>query len=227
MTTAHRPTFTAAREHGNEHGVWGSGGVRSMMAHARDKPNHLKMKYRSGHQLEGFLDDDRASKIYKADKLEHEAVEKPLLSAEPTLAPEPKLLLTHEPVRPGELRDYDDRDESDDDGSSDDSDDDSDDDDDELALALELEKIKKEREEERLKREAEQQAEAQAAKDAAAMTTNPLLNDEPMGAVKRKWNDDVVFRNQARGAPEKKGKTFVNDTIRNDFHKRFLAKYIH
>ena len=59
------------------------------------------------------------------------------------------------------------------------------------------------------------------------MTTNPLLNDEPMGAVKRKWNDDVVFRNQARGAPEKKGKTFVNDTIRNDFHKRFLAKYIH
>ena len=94
MTTAHRPTFTAAREHGNEHGVWGSGGVRSMMAHARDKPNHLKMKYRSGHQLEGFLDDDRASKIYKADKLEHEAVEKPLLSAEPTLAPEPKLLLT-------------------------------------------------------------------------------------------------------------------------------------
>ena len=36
----------------------------------------------------------------------------------------------------------------------------------------------------------------------------------------------VVFRHQARGAPEKKGRTFVNDTIRNDFHKRFLAKYI-
>ena len=33
-------------------------------------------------------------------------------------------------------------------------------------------------------------------------------------------------RHQARGAPEKKGRTFVNDTIRNDFHKRFLAKYI-
>ena len=223
MTTAHRPTFTAAREHGNEHGVWGSGGVRSMMNHARDRPNHLKMKYRSGHQLDGIYD-DRASKIEKADLGEDAAVERPLLSAAPTLAPEPKLLLGQEAFRPGELDAYDDRDESD--GDSDSSDDSDDDDDDELALALELEKIKKEREAERLRKEAEAAADAQAARDAAALTTNPLLNDEPSGAVKRKWNDDVVFRNQARGAPEKKGRTFINDTIRNDFHKRLLAKYI-
>mmetsp|Transcript_31246 Transcript_31246/g.96735 ORF Transcript_31246/g.96735 Transcript_31246/m.96735 type:complete len:149 (-) Transcript_31246:51-497(-) len=105
-------------------------------------------------------------------------------------------------------------------GSSSDSDDDSDDE--ELALQLELEKIKREREDERLRKEAE----ARRERDDAALTTNPLLNDNPSGAVKRKWNDDVVFRHQARGAPEKKGKTFINDTIRNDFHKRFLAKYI-
>ena len=56
MTTAHRPTWTAAREHGNEFGVYSSGGVRSAMAHARDVPNQLKMKYRTGHQLEGIAD---------------------------------------------------------------------------------------------------------------------------------------------------------------------------
>lgn len=40
-----------------------------------------------------------------------------------------------------------------------------------------------------------------------------------------RWDDDVVFKNQARGEP-KAQKRFVNDTIRNDFHKRFLQRYI-
>ena len=44
-------------------------------------------------------------------------------------------------------------------------------------------------------------------------------------AIKRKWHDDVVFRNQ-QPINEKVQKRFINDTIRNDFHKRFLAKYI-
>jgi protein CWC15 len=43
--------------------------------------------------------------------------------------------------------------------------------------------------------------------------------------IKRKWNDDVVFRNQAQSEPEVK-KRFVNDTIRNDFHRNFLRKYV-
>jgi protein CWC15 len=34
-----------------------------------------------------------------------------------------------------------------------------------------------------------------------------------------------VFKNQTRGEPERK-KRFVNDTIRSDFHRRFLNKYI-
>jgi hypothetical protein len=40
-----------------------------------------------------------------------------------------------------------------------------------------------------------------------------------------RWDDDVVFKNQARSEP-KAQKRFVNDTIRNDFHKRFLQRYI-
>lgn len=40
-----------------------------------------------------------------------------------------------------------------------------------------------------------------------------------------RWDDDVVFKNQARG--EKKArKRFINDVIRSDFHRRFLGKYI-
>lgn len=42
--------------------------------------------------------------------------------------------------------------------------------------------------------------------------------------VKRRWNDDVVFKNQARDEPKKKQR-FINDTIRNDFHRNFLAKF--
>ena len=43
--------------------------------------------------------------------------------------------------------------------------------------------------------------------------------------VKRRWDDDVVFKNQARGEP-KVQKRFINDTIRSDFHRRFLTRYI-
>jgi len=48
----------------------------------------------------------------------------------------------------------------------------------------------------------------------------------PCLQIKRRWNDDVVFRNQARDEPEHK-KRFINDTIRSDFHRSFLKKFIH
>ena len=111
--------------------------------------------------------------------------------------------------------------ESDDDSSSDD------DEDDELELLRELEKIKKEREEAR----ALQQAEEDAQKDASVVSANPLLNPSGgastgSGSIKRRWDDDVVFRNQTAGEDNKARKRFVNDTVRNDFHRRFLKKYI-
>jgi protein CWC15 len=43
--------------------------------------------------------------------------------------------------------------------------------------------------------------------------------------VKRRWDDDVVFKNQARDEPQPK-KRFINDAIRSDFHRNFLRKYI-
>lgn len=53
----------------------------------------------------------------------------------------------------------------------------------------------------------------------------PSRPADPSFALKRRWDDDVVFRNQTRGEP-KAQKRFINDTIRNDFHKRFLERYI-
>lgn len=98
----------------------------------------------------------------------------------------------------------------------------------------ELERIKSERAEEaRLKAEAEASEAFERQKDELA-TGNPLLDLATGGAgataggdfrTKRRWDDDVVFRNQARDEP-KVGKRFINDTIRSDFHKRFLNKYI-
>ena len=40
-----------------------------------------------------------------------------------------------------------------------------------------------------------------------------------------RWYDDVVFKNQTKDEP-KPVKRFINDTTRNDFHKKFLNKYV-
>ena len=112
--------------------------------------------------------------------------------------------------------------------SDEDDDEDSDDEDDEAALQAELAKIKAEREAAKQK-QAEEEAKREESKlEEAALLGNPLLaggSDDMTGKLKRKWNDDVVFRNQAKGEPGVK-KRFINDTIRNDFHKRFLNKFI-
>lgn len=146
------------------------------------------------------------------------------------------LLLTNRPeIDEEKLAAYDDRDQVDDRddfGSSEsesDEDDDDDDEDDEEAIQRELERIKREREEARRREEEERLVAEEQAKQEAAIQGNPLMN---LGAgaagsakVKRRWNDDVIFRNQAKAEPEVK-KRFVNDTIRNDFHKSFLNKYM-
>lgn len=125
----------------------------------------------------------------------------------------------------------------DEENESDSDDDESDSDDDAAALMEELERIKAQRalENERKEREREHLEEMEQ-RDELKMG-NPLLRDEMADAndggvgkkksatLKRRWDDDTVFRNQARDEP-KREKRFVNDTIRSDFHKRFLNRYI-
>lgn len=84
---------------------------------------------------------------------------------------------------------------------------------------------------------------------------NPLLNlttteTEGTFKVKRRWDDDVVFKNCAKGTfvkyytgfldeslflftmmlilgqDEKKEANFINDAIRSEFHRKFMDRYI-
>lgn len=104
---------------------------------------------------------------------------------------------------------------------------DDDDEDDTEALLAELEQIKRERAEEKARQEQQKQEEELKAKEAELVRGNPLINfNNPTNFnVKRRWDDDVVFKNQARGEA-KAPKRFINDTIRNDFHRKFLQKYM-
>ncbi|XP_004343684.1 hypothetical protein CAOG_06960 [Capsaspora owczarzaki ATCC 30864] len=43
--------------------------------------------------------------------------------------------------------------------------------------------------------------------------------------VKRGWDDDVVFKNCAKDAPTHE-KRFINDSLRSDFHRKFMDRYI-
>lgn len=118
--------------------------------------------------------------------------------------------------------------------NSDSSDDEEDDEDEEAALHAELAKIKAEREAAAQKKEQENAKEEEVRMEEAALMGNPLLNNNSAasagagssGKMKRRWNDDVVFRNQARDEPDRNKKRFINDTVRNDFHKRFLYKFV-
>lgn len=113
--------------------------------------------------------------------------------------------------------------------SSSDSDDDSDDDD-TAALLAELNKIKRERIAENEQKEAARAKEEEQIRMENILTGNPLINypAAPRGdlKVKRRWDDDVVFKNCARSEPDKKTPTFINDSLRSDFHKKFMEKYI-
>ncbi|KMZ74726.1 hypothetical protein ZOSMA_123G00750 [Zostera marina] len=107
------------------------------------------------------------------------------------------------------------------------SEDDSDDDEDDAeVLMAEIERIRKERAEEKFRKERLEQEEQLKTKEAELLRGNPLMNSANASFnVKRRWDDDVVFKNQTRGEA-KAPKRFINDTIRNDFHRKFLQKYM-
>ncbi len=117
-------------------------------------------------------------------------------------------------------------------GSNDDNDDD--DDDDTEALMAELNRIKKERAAEAARQEAERKVREEKIRVENILKGNPLLNpatSSKTGAsasavdfkVKRRWDDDVVFKNCAKLDDGKK-KDFINDTLRSEFHKKFMDR---
>ena len=109
-------------------------------------------------------------------------------------------------------------------------------DDDAEELMREYEKLKKEREEEKHLKELAKMEEIKRRQQEEVLHGNPLLNSQLSDAtssaqdggaysMKRKWYEETVFRHYARNEPVDK-KRFVNDTVRRDFHRRFLARTI-
>lgn len=218
MTTAHRPTFDPAR---------GKDDLKGPAYHQRLLPAHTQLKFRKPGQG-GAPDTTSHSRDLRAELEAAEAahfakVKGTPLASEPDTTSKRPLALTGadagEEEEDAEAKrrkileetraiDADDTDSERD--EDDGSDSDSDSDDEEAELQRELERVRRERAEKREREERERQAAEQEARGKDIALGNPLLNKADFN-IKRRWDDDVVFKNQARGTEDKgKKKEFVN-----------------
>ncbi|KAI4861865.1 Pre-mRNA-splicing factor Cwf15/Cwc15 [Hypoxylon rubiginosum] len=236
MTTAHRPTFDPAR---------GKEALRGPAYHQRLLPAHTQLKFRQPGQG-GDADEPRDLRTeLLAAEAAHFAKQNGGALPDATNSNETAPPTNSAAKRPLELGskhgeedpdakrrrileesrdiDADSEEEEDDDDSEEDSDEDEDE---EAELQRELEKIRRERAEKREKEEREKAAAEEEERERDIALGNPLLNPKNFN-LKRRWDDDVVFKNQARGTEDKgKKKEFINDLLRSDFHKRFMNKYV-
>ncbi|KAH9976276.1 Pre-mRNA-splicing factor Cwf15/Cwc15 [Lactifluus volemus] len=138
----------------------------------------------------------------------------------------------------GETNAQDEHSNGDDDGDEEEEEDDEEDD--TAELLRELEKIKRERAAEKARVEEAEAAATEAEREAQIATANPLLNlAAALGnapginttapgtfAVKRRWDDDLIFKNQAVSDKDHAQGQFVNDLLRTEFHKKFMSRFI-
>lgn len=223
MTTAHRPTWNPAVGKRNE-GGWDSGGAVSHQFSVRDMPQQMTLKTRKfgqGSQSELLSNSAEDLKAKLEEKEKDHFSKKGSRPTAAALVDKQQLQLTDTVIQQIEDK-YDDSDEFESDSSESSSDDDEAE---QAALMAELARIKKEREEEAKQKEKERLENEAAEKQNGMKEGNPLLQDAPSGRLKKKWHDDVVFKNQARDEPVLK-KRYINDTVRNDFHRKFMHRYI-
>ncbi|PPQ98354.1 hypothetical protein CVT26_013610 [Gymnopilus dilepis] len=242
MSTAHRPTWDPAQARDVK------GGSRQFSV--RDMAAHTKLKFRQvGQTSQGEVKkrDLRAELLaaeQEARNKKRKAEGKPIEDAAPEQQVDEeankrrKLLQEALELDKDDDDDEDEKEEKDEDSSEEE---DSDEEEDDTAeLLRELEKIKRERAEEKARLEREQSESAAASREAEIATANPLLNlaaalgQSPAGVnttvpgtfqVKKRWDDDLIFKNQAMNQkPAQAG--FVNDLLRTEFHKKFMAKFI-
>jgi hypothetical protein len=220
MAYSHKPQVKAAQAQGStfDRGQFSSGGAgtwsRSQLEHA----GSLHLKRRA--PIAAVAVPDEVERQHGALLLGPGGAPAPAAPASPA-APGP--------LDDAELDQFDDRDDevssSSESGASEEEEGGaSDSDDEEAELARELDKIKRERQEQaalRLREESELQH--RLASGAASVMDDSASVSASVGG-KRRWDADVVFHGQAKEQP--KAKRFINDTIRNDFHRAFLKRYI-
>ncbi|KAL2089440.1 hypothetical protein ACEWY4_014128 [Coilia grayii] len=235
MTTAARPTFEPAR--GGRGKGEGDLSALSKQYSSRDLPGHTKIKYRQPTQdapeevrTRDFRRElEERERVAVREKTRERGPREHTTSSSSSSSSSKRPRLDQIPAA-----DMDADDPLTDDDENSDSDSDSDDD--TAALLAELEKIKKERAEEQERKERELKAEEERIRMENILSGNPLLNlagqqqtaqTQASFQVKRRWDDDVVFKNCAKGVDEsRKEKRFVNDTLRSEFHKKFMEKYV-
>ena len=229
MTTAHRPTFDPAR---------GKEAQRGPAYHQRLQPAHTQLKVRRPGQggAAGFGERDLRAELLAAEAAHFAkkdgkapstaaAVSGSKRAIEQVLNPADAIEEDEEAKRRRILEETREIDKDDSDESDESSDEDDDEEDETAELMRELEKIKRERAEVKAREEAEKAAQEQDVREEEIAYGNPLLNPKAFN-VNRRWDDDVVFKNQARGTEQKTKKEFVNDLLRSDFHKKFMSKYV-
>ncbi|KAF8531444.1 Pre-mRNA-splicing factor Cwf15/Cwc15 [Trichophaea hybrida] len=108
-----------------------------------------------------------------------------------------------------------------------DASDDDDDEDETHQLLRELAKIKKERAQQ-AEKDARDKWKVEVEGGINIIQANPLLVSKSTVdfCVKRRWDDDVIFKNQAQNDDKHSKKAFVNDLLRSKFHKKFMNKYV-
>uniref|UniRef100_A0A2M4ASM7 Putative pre-mrna-splicing factor cwc15 n=1 Tax=Anopheles triannulatus TaxID=58253 RepID=A0A2M4ASM7_9DIPT len=233
MTTAARPTFDPAR------GGTGRGekdlSALSKQYSSRDLPGHTKLKYRDQGQNTA---EELRNRDFREELEKRERDSKPKSSAasiarrggaEPANSALSSSATGSSSTKRQKLEAAPQNLDADDPVDSDNSDSDSDEDD-TAALLAELNKIKQERAAEQATRERTKQQEEEKIRMENILSGNPLLSYSSTAKaelkVKRRWDDDVVFKNCARSEPDKKANQFINDSLRSDFHKKFMDKYI-
>jgi len=222
MTTAARPTFDTARG-GNQRGE-GNLSVLSKQYSSRDLTSHNKLKTRQSGQ--DPVEEIR-TRDFKKDLIERERTvrEKGSKSSSSRSTNESGASSSkRQRIEQVSSTTLDADDPLDDD--EDDSDAESDDEDDTAELLAELQRIKRDRAEEIMKKEQLRRQEDERIRTENLLAGNPLLNQSSDFQVNRRWDDDVVFKNCGKDDDKPKNKGFVNDTIRSEFHKRFMDKYV-
>ncbi|ORY84966.1 Pre-mRNA-splicing factor Cwf15/Cwc15 [Protomyces lactucae-debilis] len=238
MTTAHRPTFDPAKGDAAQ--------APTRLYSSQSLPAHRVLKYRQagqGTEAEAHAAQEQMRNELLAKEAEHYDKTRPVKKrpVEENLAVEapPKLIgmgsAVEEETQEEKRRriweetkdmDADDSDAADEAGQGSESEEESDDEDETAELMRELAKIKAERAAEQARKAQEAEADDQAQREEAIAFGNPLLNPEAGDAfaVKRRWDEDVVFRVKEKDESGKKD--FVNDMLRSDFHRSFMKKYV-
>jgi len=238
MTTAARPTWSAAKA--GTKGYTKEVTSVTKKVSVRDMPSHTQLKYRNSE-----IEDGTAKVKSKMDLLND------LLSLENESAKGNEAKKSRFDVQHSELEnlykldqdakikdaaanvshDSDEQNSESEAGSSEDE---------EEMLLKELARIKQERADAQEKLRIEEEKRSERIRKEQILHGNPLLEDSsdstsmnPVDSasqsnfeVKRRWNQDVVFMNCAKGDDKTSDKKqeFINDPLRSTFHRRFIDK---